>query len=301
MRCALALVLLLLGGACAAAGAARRSALVFQSDFGLADGAVASMHGVARGVDPDLCIEDLTHDIPPFDVWAAAYRLHMTAGYWPPGTVFVSVVDPGVGTARRSVVLWTASGHYFVSPDNGTLTLVADALGIRGLREIDEARGRLPGSLGSHTFHGRDVYAYTGARLASGAARFEDVGPELPARVVRIDFPEASFREGSVVGGVPVLDVRFGNVWTNVDRATFGRLGAEVGGELLVEIARDGTTAFAGRMPLVDTFADVAPGALLAYFNSLGNLAFALNRESFAARHGIGAGADWRVIVRKAP
>jgi S-adenosylmethionine hydrolase len=114
---------------------------------------------VAVSVDPTLRLENLTHEIPAFNIWEGAYRLNTTAPYWPAGTVFVSVVDPGVGTERRSVVLKTRSGHYFVSPDNGTLTLVAEDLGIAAVREIDESRYRLPGSEQSYTFHGRDVYS----------------------------------------------------------------------------------------------------------------------------------------------
>src|SRR5450432_3681409 len=113
-------------------------ALVLQTDFGLKDGAVAAMRGVAVGVSPKISIYDLSHENTPFDIWEGAYRLKQAAPFWPAGTVFVSVVDPGVGTARKSVVLKTKSGHYFVSPDNGTLTLIADELGIAAVREIDE-------------------------------------------------------------------------------------------------------------------------------------------------------------------
>ena len=131
-----------------------QNALVFQSDFGVKDGAVASMKGVAYGVSPKLQIFDLTHEIPVFNVWEAAQRLEQTAEYWPEGTVFVSVVDPGVGTQRKSVVLKTKSGHYLVTPDNGTLTLVAETLGVEALREIDEAVNRRKDSEQSYTFHG---------------------------------------------------------------------------------------------------------------------------------------------------
>src|SRR5690349_18725586 len=148
-------------------------ALVFQTDFGLKDGAVSAMKGVAYGVSPEIDMFDLTHEIPAYNIWEAAYRLHQTASYWPKGTVFVSVVDPGVGSDRKSVVLKTLSGHFFVSPDNGTLTLVAEYLGISELRQIDEKTNRLKNSDSSYTFHGRDVYAYTGARLASGMISFE--------------------------------------------------------------------------------------------------------------------------------
>ncbi len=159
------------------------NALILQTDFSLKDGAVSAMKGVAFGVDHNLKIFDLTHEIPPYNIWEGAYRLYQTASYWPQGSVFVSVVDPGVGTDRKSVVLKTKNGQYFVSPDNGTLTLVAESLGIESVRQIDEKTNRLKGSEKSYTFHGRDVYAYTGARLASGAITFEQVGPELPAKL----------------------------------------------------------------------------------------------------------------------
>ncbi|MEO6540544.1 MAG: SAM-dependent chlorinase/fluorinase, partial [Ferruginibacter sp.] len=147
---------------------AQNKILVFQSDFGLKDGAVSAMKGVAMGVSPDLKLFDLTHEIPAYNIWEAAYRLEQTVVYWPAGTVFVSVVDPGVGTTRKSVVLKTKTGHFIVTPDNGTLTLIAASLGIAEIREIDEAVNRRKNSEKSYTFHGRDVYAYTGARLAAG-------------------------------------------------------------------------------------------------------------------------------------
>src|ERR1700709_301258 len=163
---------------------AQNKIVVFQSDFGLKDGAVSAMKGVANGVSTDLKLYDLTHEIPAYNVWEAAYRLEQTVRYWPAGTVFVSVVDPGVGTQRRSVVLKTKSGHFIVTPDNGTLTLVSQSLGIDSLREIDESINRRKGSEKSYTFHGRDVYAYNAARLASGTITFEQVGKILPDSVV---------------------------------------------------------------------------------------------------------------------
>ena len=131
----------------------KKAAVVFQSDFGLKDGAVSAMKGVALGVSPDLGLYDLTHEIPAYNIWEAAYRLEQTARYWPSGTVFVSVVDPGVGTSRKSVVMRSKSGHFFVTPDNGTLTLVAKSLGIDAVREIDEAVNRRQQSGESYTFH----------------------------------------------------------------------------------------------------------------------------------------------------
>ena len=150
--------------------------LVLQTDFGLGDGAVSAMYGVARTVSDQIEISDLTHEIPPYDIWVASYRLYQTVQYWPKGTVFVSVVDPGVGSTRRSIACKTNSGHYIITPDNGTLTHIQHYDGIAEIREIDEVKSRLPHSEESHTFHGRDIYAYNGARLASQEITFEALG-----------------------------------------------------------------------------------------------------------------------------
>src|SRR3982751_5816755 len=128
--------------------------VVFQSDFGVKDGAVSAMKGVALGISPDLKLFDLTHEIPAYNIWEAGYRLEQTAQYWPKGTVFVSVVDPGVGSQRKSIVLKTKSGHFFVGPDNGQFTLISKSLGIAEIHEIDEAVNRRKNSGASYTFHG---------------------------------------------------------------------------------------------------------------------------------------------------
>lgn len=271
--------------------------LVLQSDFGTRDGAVAAMKGVAVSVSPALAIHDLTHEIPPYDIWEGALRLAQAAAYWPAGTVFVSVVDPGVGTGRKSVVMRSRSGHYFVTPDNGTLTFVAEELGVEGVREIDEAVNRRAGSEESYTFHGRDVYAYTGARLAAGVITFEEVGEELPARVVTIPYQRPVLENGTISGNIPILDVRYGNVWTNIDGDTFERLGVEPGQRVRVRIRCDGEQVYEGVVPYHPTFGYVAVGEPLLYLNSLSNVALAVNQGSFAARHGIGSGASWTIEI----
>src|SRR5580698_9659197 len=195
---------------------AQNKIVVYQTDFGLKDGAVSEMKGVSMGVSTDLKLFDLTHEIPAFDIWQAAYRLEQTVQYWPAGTVIVSVVDPGVGTTRKSVVLKTKSGHFIVTPDNGTLTLVAQSLGIDEIREIDENVNRRKDSKKSYTFHGRDVYSYTAARLAAGVITFEQVGPLLPKQVVTIPYQQAVLDGKALKGDIPVLDVQYGNVWTNI-------------------------------------------------------------------------------------
>ena len=273
--------------------------IVFETDFGLKDGAVSAMRGVAVSVDPTLRLENLTHEIPAFDIWEGAYRLNTTAPYWPPGTVFVAVIDPGVGTERKAVVLKTRSGHYFVSPDNGTLTLVAEDLGIAAVRAIDESRYRRPGSELSYTFHGRDVFSYAAAHLASGKIGFAEIGPELPREVMTIPYQKPEI-EGEVVrGNIPILDVQFGNVWTNVDRATFERLGVAKGERVAVRIFNGNEQVFAGAMPYVSTFGDVPEGETLLYLNSVDNVALAINWGNFAETYRVDSGPEWRVEVAR--
>jgi hypothetical protein len=272
-----------------------RQALVFQSDFGTLDGAVASMKGVAVGVSPDIRIYDVTHQIPPFNIWEAALRLVQTAEYWPAGTVFVSVVDPGVGTERRSVVLKTNSGHYFVTPDNGTLTFVAARLGIAGVREIDEAVNRRKNSQKSYTFHGRDVYAFTGARLAAGIITFEQVGRELPRQVVTIAHQEPRHDAGVIYGNVQTLDGTYGNVWTNIDRETFGKLQVEIDDPVQIKIHWGEKVVLDLTVPYVTTFGAVELGKPLLYMNSLDTVSLAINHGSFADHYQVGSGPDWSI------
>lgn len=273
--------------------------LVLQSDFGSKDGAVAAMKGVAVGVSDELRIYDLTHEIPTYNIWEAALRLDQTAEYWPSGTVFVSVVDPGVGTERKSVVLRTQTGHYFVTPDNGTLTFVAKSLGIAAVREIDEAVNRRKNSEASYTFHGRDVYAYTGARLAAGMISFAEVGQLLPPAVESIAYQVATIENGVVKGNIPILDVQFGNVWTNISRDTFQMLGLEHGDVAQVTICRAEEIVFNAKIAYHATFGAVPQGEPLIYLNSLNNVALALNQGDFAGAFGIASGAEWTIEIRK--
>lgn len=292
---ALVLALSLVGS-----GAFANEALVFQTDFGLKDGAVSAMKGVAFGVDRTLPLHDLTHEIPAYNIWEASYRLYQTLQYWPAGTVFVSVVDPGVGTARKSVVLKTRSGHYIVSPDNGTLTLAAEHFGIEAVRQIDEKTNRLKGSEKSYTFHGRDVYAYTGARLASGSISFEQVGPELPAEVVTIPYqPAVAEQDGTLKGTIPILDVQYGNVWTNIDDALLGKAGIHKGDNACIRISEGDALKYEGKAPYVSSFGDVPEGQPLVYLNSLLQVSVALNMDSFAARHQVQSGANWHISLKK--
>jgi S-adenosylmethionine hydrolase len=281
-----------------AASARARTPLVLLTDFGIEDGAVSAMKGVAYSVSQDLLISDLSHQNP--SIFAGAYRLYQAEQFWPDGTVFVSVVDPGVGTKRLAVVLKTRTGHYFVGPNNGLLWLVAERDGIEGLRQIDERVNRRPGSDDSHTFHGRDVFAYTGARLAAGVIGFEQVGPALPPQsLITLVYRKPQRSGNKVLGIVPVLDVQFGNVWTNIPKSLFDELHVPLGAPLHVRIYHREQLIDDEAVPYERTFGDVPVGKPLVYINSLLDLAVALNQGSYAAAHNIDSGPDWSIEIAK--
>lgn len=276
--------------------------LIFQSDFGRGDGAVAAMYGVAESVSGSLKLYDLTHDIPEYNIWEASYRLIQTVGYWPEGSVFVSVVDPGVGSTRRSVAAKTALGQYIISPDNGTLTHVKLMCGIVEARIINEETNRLSGSTESHTFHGRDIYAYTGARLAAGIVSFEQIGEEIPvASIIELPVTNARNEGGVVYGTIDVLDVRYGSLWTNVSRELFKTIGVEYGQRVEVSIVHETRTLYKNIIVFAKNFADVYVGEPLIYVNSLDNVAVAINQGSFAKAYNIKTGISWQISFRKAP
>ncbi len=274
--------------------------LVFQSDFGLVDGAVSAMKGVAYKVDPGLIISDVTHDITPYNIFEASYRLFQTVDYWPAGTVFVSVVDPGVGSGRKSIVARTAKGQYVVTPNNGTLTHLSVFGGIEEIREIEESTNRLKNSALSYTFHGRDIYAYTGARLASGVIGYEEVGPALDLGVlVTLELFGAVQTDTSVSGRVDILDVRFGSLWTSVPFENFKSLGFEFGDDVDVRIFRGDILVYANRVTYGRSFSAVRPGMPIIYMNSVNHMALAVNLGSFAETYHIGVGSQWTISFSK--
>lgn len=276
--------------------------LILQSDFGYADGAVCAMCGVAEGVSDKIRIYNLTHDIPQYNIWEGSYRLIQTISYWPSGSVFVSVVDPGVGSTRRSVAVKTKSGQYVITPDNGTLTHIKRTCDIVEARTIDESVNRLKGSSESYTFHGRDIYAYNGARLAAGVITFEQLGPEIPVdSILELSVIDA-YRDGETVNGtIDVLDVRFGSLWTNIPRELFKSIEINYGSYVEVTISNETRMLYKNIMMFSRSFADVNIGELLTYVNSLDNMAIAINQGDFAKAYRIGTGNSWRISFRKAP
>jgi len=273
--------------------------VVIQTDFGIKDGAVSAVKGVMYSVDPALKISDLTNEITPFNIWEASYRLYQVAQYWPQGTVFVSVVDPGVGTHRKSIVAESNNGYYFVTPDNGTLTLINDQYGLKEVREIDETKNRLKGSNDSYTFHGRDVYGYVAARLASGKIQFEDVGPKLETPIVKLSYQKPFIKDHKLEGTITILDPQYGNLWTNIDDKLVHEFDIQKDKLYKVTVYYKGQKKFQGSMPFEHTFGEVKKDKNLLYVNSLMNLSVATNQKNFAKLYHVDAGADWRIEVEQ--
>ena len=275
--------------------------LVFQSDFGLEDAAVSSMEGVAYGVSKDLNIRHLTHNIPQFNIFDASYRLFQTINYWPSDTVFVSIVDPGVGSDRKSIVAKTGNGMYVVTPDNGTITHIKEFVGISEVRLIDESINRLKDSEQSYTFHGRDVYAYTGARLASGTISFEQVGPLFDVNeLCTLELYGCKEIENGIRGQVDIYDIRFGSLWTSISIDEFKKCGFNFGDEVLLEIYNKGSKVYSNRVVYGRSFADVEINAPIIYMNSANHMAVAINQGSFKDSFNIGVGSDWKIEMKKA-
>ena len=274
--------------------------LVLQSDFGLVDGAVSAMIGVALQESADLVVHHLTHDITPYNIFEGSYRLFQTVEYWPEGTTFVSVVDPGVGSKRRSVVALTEKNQYIVTPDNGTLSFIKQHVGIKAVREISEVTNRRANTEHSYTFHGRDVYAYTGAKLASGHIPFEEVGPLLKVEDI-VEIPTVATEVGPdfVKGAIDILDVRFGSLWTSITREEYYTLDPNFGDRFEVTIFNNDMLVYQNQVTYGKSFADVRIGQPLIYINSLYRVGVAINQGSFAKAYNVGVGQNWHIEIKK--
>jgi S-adenosylmethionine hydrolase len=256
--------------------------IVFMTDFGVADDSVAICRGVMYSIMPEVRIVDLTHQVAAFSILDGARYLFGATPYYPAGTVFVVVVDPGVGSTRKAIVAKSQRGQYFVLPDNGLLTLVERRDGIAGVHEITNPDWMIGTKLSS-TFHGRDIFSPTGAHLARGDD-WTQVGPEIPVKdLVRLDVMAAKFEGGSLSGEVIGTDGPFGNLVTNVSAEDFLKLGYARGQEVPVKL--DGKMM---KIKFVSTFSDVGLKEPLLYIDSRGRLGLAVNQSSFAAVYKIG-------------
>jgi S-adenosyl-L-methionine hydrolase (adenosine-forming) len=260
-----------------------RPVIALLSDFGTRDHYAGTMKGVALGICPDLTFVDISHHVPAHDVVAGALELAAAYKYFPAGTIFLVVVDPGVGSARRGIA--AEAGEYrFVAPDNGVLSAVFEEQPPKRVVELTERRYARPTV--SRTFEGRDRFAPAAAWLAKG---IELVALGRPAGAIhRIDLPHATLEGDRIAGQVVRVD-RFGNLITNIDRRTFDRI---AGAPLEIEIGSRVVSK------VVSAYTDAAPGELCALFGSTDHLEIAANGASAAAALDLGRGAPVHVARR---
>jgi S-adenosylmethionine hydrolase len=255
--------------------------IVFMTDFGTVDDSVAICRGVMYSIAPEVRIVDLTHQVTPFSILDGARFLYGASPYYPAGTVFVVVVDPGVGSTRKAVVVKSKRGQYFVLPDNGLMTLVQDRDGIESAREITN-RDWMIGAALSSTFHGRDIFSPVGGHLARGDD-WTGVGPELAvSKLVRLDIMPAKLVERGLSGEVIATDGPYGNLVTNISGDDFLKLGYRRGQAARVTLGKKEM-----EIPFVRTFSDVPLKEPLLYIDSRGHLGLAVNQGNFAAIYGM--------------
>jgi S-adenosylmethionine hydrolase len=258
----------------------------FMTDFDVKDDAVGICKAVMDGIAPGVRILDITHQSEPFNIAMGARFLAGSAPYFPKGAVFVVVIDPGVGSARKAIIAKSTVGQFFVLPDNGLLTLVQDRDGIAEAHEITNPAWMI-GSGISSTFHGRDIFSPAGAHLARGED-FREAGPALDVtKLVRLDLHNATIDEKGLHAQVIGTDGPFGNLVLNVPAETFAQLGYKLGDTVPFTLAGK-SYAF----PFVRTFSDVPVGKDLFYIDSRGRLGLATNQGDFSANHKTGEGAD---------
>jgi S-adenosylmethionine hydrolase len=251
-----------------------RPIVVFMTDFGTANDAVAICKAVIIGIAPDVRIMDITHQVTPFSIEEGARFLAGVTPYYPSGTVFLVVVDPGVGTSRKAVIVKTKKGQYFVLPDNGVVTPVVDRDGLEGAREITNTSWMIGDKISS-TFHGRDIFSPTAAHLAEG----EDwtlAGPEVND-LVRLTPRAATIDEKGVTGTVIGLDDPFGSLITDIEGDDFKKLGYEIGDKVTLKIEKREFS-----FPYVKTFGAEPVGQALVYIDSRGRVGVAVNQGDFS-------------------
>jgi S-adenosyl-L-methionine hydrolase (adenosine-forming) len=259
-----------------------RAFVTFLTDFGLQDDFVGTCHGVIKRIAPDAEIIDITHGIEPQQVLQGALVLANTVPYMPVG-IHLAVVDPGVGSDRRCVVLSGSDGRRYVGPDNGLLVPAADRMGgIESAHELTNPHYRLePASL---TFHGRDVFSPAAAHLANGVDPAE-LGPAVdPDTLVRLLLPQPEVGSRRLRATILYVD-RFGNVQLNLGLEHLAQVGIEPGTEVELQLPVDRYFAVAAR-----TFADARPGDIILYEDAYGNVSVAISNgnaaEMFAAEPG---------------
>ena len=277
-----------------------KPAVVMQTDFGRGL-AVAQMYGVCRMVDPEVPLFDGNHDVPTFNVLAASESLLAMMPFWPKDTVFISVVDPGVGTPRRACAAKLAGGQVIITPDNGSLTYQKLHSGITEVREIDETVNRYRGTEDVSIFHGRDLFAYCAARLASGVITWEQVGPAYPVdEIVEAPFVAPKAENGVLSGMVTMSTSHFGLVDTNIPFRWLRDNGVAYGDTVHVVVRRDEQVYLDEVMKHEKSFGFVPVGDLVLVCSETQHVLIAINQGNIVEEYDIGEGADWTLTVQKA-
>ncbi len=278
-----------------------KAAVVMQTDFGKGI-AVCTMQGVCTMVDKELRVFDCSHDINNFDTYQASISLDYIVDFWPTGTVFISVVDPGVGTSRRASVAKLKNGSYVVTPDNGTLTHLKERIGIEEIRIIDEKVNRLKNTEKCNIFHGRDLFAYCGARLASGIITFEEVGPAYNVNeIVTHELLPYKVEESVITGMIANADYHFGLICSNIPAEVFETENIRHGDYVHVTIQKKGqeAPAFEGEVPFCQSFGFVKEGEPLLMVSESLHIQAALNCANMAEKYDLHAGSDWTMKIEK--
>ena len=258
---------------------AQRPTLVFMTDFGTANDAVALCKAVMLGIAPDARIMDITHQVTPFSIEEGARFLEAVSEYYPAGTVFVSVIDPGVGTSRKAVIVKSKKGQYFVLPDNGLVTPVLDRDGLDHAYEITNTNWMIQAAISS-TFHGRDIFSPAGAHLVMGWD-YTLAGPEV-AQLVRLTPKTATVTDKGVAGEVIGLDDPFGSLITDITGDEMKKLGYNFGDKISFQLNKKALT-----LPFGKTFMDVPVGESLLYVDSRGRLGVAVNQGDYSKKFSI--------------
>jgi hypothetical protein len=281
------LALALFGAACsksparkdAAAEAGAHPTIVFMTDFGTANDAVAICKAVMVGIAPEARIMDITQQVTPYSIEEGARFLEAVTPYYPAGTVFAVVVDPGVGTSRKAVIVKSKKGQYFVLPDNGLVTPVLDRDGLDSAREITNPSWMIQAPVSS-TFHGRDIFSPAAAHLAAGWD-FNLVGPDVP-QLVRLTPKTSITSEKGIEGDIIGLDDPYGSLITDIPGEEFKKLGYSVGDKFRIEINKKSVT-----LPYVKTFMDVPVGDVLLYIDSRGRVGIAINEGNYSKKFNV--------------
>jgi S-adenosylmethionine hydrolase len=258
----------------AGGGAAARPTIVMMTDFGTANDAVAVCKAVIVGIAPEVRLMDITHQVTPFQIEEAARFLAGVNPYYPSGTIFLVVVDPGVGTSRKAVIVKTKRGQYFVLPDNGLITTVIERDGLDSAREITNTGWMLESQVSS-TFHGRDIFSPTAAHLAEGWD-FTLAGAVVP-QLVQLTPKVSSTSENGIAGDIVGLDDPYGSLISDIPGEEFKKLGYGLGDKIIVQLNKKPLS-----VPYVKTFMDVPVGEALLYIDSRGRIGLALNQRNFS-------------------